>query len=48
MLLETVAETSDELLEKFFGGEELTVAEVNQALIADPTPTPPPEATPPA
>ncbi|NQX11914.1 elongation factor G [Microbacteriaceae bacterium VKM Ac-2855] len=31
-LLETVAETSDELLEKYFGGEELTVAEVKAAI----------------
>ncbi|HWU47588.1 MAG TPA: elongation factor G [Humibacter sp.] len=31
-LLETVAETSDELLEKYFGGEELTVAEVKGAI----------------
>lgn len=31
-LLETVAETSDELLEKFFGGEELTVAEIKGAI----------------
>ena len=32
VLLETVAETSDELLEKFFGGEELTVAEIKGAV----------------
>ncbi|MEJ3404451.1 elongation factor G [Rathayibacter sp. YIM 133350] len=32
VLLETVAETSDELLEKFFGGEELTVAEIKGAI----------------
>ncbi|GAB3392865.1 elongation factor G [Humibacter soli] len=31
-LLEVVAETSDELLEKFFGGEELTVAEIKGAI----------------
>jgi elongation factor G len=31
-LLETVAETSDELLEKYFGGEELTVAEIKGAI----------------
>ncbi|BDZ55503.1 elongation factor G [Agromyces marinus] len=31
-LLETVAETSDELLEKFFGGEELTVEEIKGAI----------------
>jgi elongation factor G len=31
-LLETVAETDDVLLEKFFGGEELTVAEVKGAI----------------
>ncbi|GAB3611820.1 elongation factor G [Humibacter ginsengisoli] len=31
-LLETVAETSDELLEKYFGGEELTVAEIKAAI----------------
>ncbi|RWZ64327.1 elongation factor G [Labedella populi] len=31
-LLETVAETDDELLEKFFGGEELTVAEIKGAI----------------
>jgi elongation factor G len=31
-LLETVAETDEELLEKFFGGEELTVAEIKGAI----------------
>ncbi|GAB3800054.1 elongation factor G [Humibacter antri] len=31
-LLETVAETSDELLEKYFGGEELTVPEIKGAI----------------
>lgn len=31
-LLETVAETSDELLEKFFGGEELTLDEIKGAI----------------
>jgi elongation factor G len=31
-LLETVAETDDALLEKFFGGEEITVAEVKAAI----------------
>ena len=31
-LLETVAETDDALLEKFFGGEELTVAEIKGAI----------------
>ena len=31
-LLETVAESDDELLEKYFGGEELTVAEVKGAI----------------
>src|SRR5690606_23908537 len=31
-LLETVAETDDVLLEKFFGGEELTVAEIKGAI----------------
>ena len=31
-LLETVAETDDALLEKFFGGEELTVAEIKAAI----------------
>jgi elongation factor G len=32
VLLETVAETDDVLLEKFFGGEELTVAEIKGAI----------------
>jgi elongation factor G len=32
LLLETVAETDDVLLEKFFGGEELTVAEIKAAI----------------
>ncbi|MFB2596742.1 elongation factor G [Herbiconiux sp. P17] len=32
VLLETVAETDDALLEKFFGGEELTVAEIKGAI----------------
>lgn len=32
LLLETVAETSEELLEKHFGGEPLTVAEVKAAI----------------
>ena len=32
ILLETVAETDDVLLEKFFGGEELTVAEIKGAI----------------
>ncbi|WP_298740546.1 elongation factor G [uncultured Microbacterium sp.] len=32
LLLETVAETDDALLEKFFGGEELTVAEIKGAI----------------
>nr|WP_228507972.1 elongation factor G [Herbiconiux sp. VKM Ac-1786] len=32
LLLETVAETDDELLEKFFGGEELTIAEIKGAI----------------
>jgi elongation factor G len=32
LLLETVAETDDALLEKFFGGEELTVAEIKAAI----------------
>ncbi|GAA2241374.1 elongation factor G [Herbiconiux moechotypicola] len=32
VLLETVAESDDELLEKFFGGEELTVAEIKGAI----------------
>ncbi|MBF4631654.1 elongation factor G [Clavibacter michiganensis subsp. phaseoli] len=31
-LLETVAETDDTLLEKYFGGEELTVAEIKAAI----------------
>nr|WP_277348452.1 elongation factor G [Planctomonas sp. JC2975] len=31
-LLETVAETDDELLEKFFGGEEITVPEIKAAI----------------
>ena len=31
-LLEAVAETSDELLEKYFGGEELTVAEIKAGI----------------
>ncbi|TBN57838.1 elongation factor G [Glaciihabitans arcticus] len=31
-LLETVAETDDALLEKFFGGEELTVAEIKAGI----------------
>jgi elongation factor G len=31
-LLETVAETSEELLEKYFGGEELTVEEIKGAI----------------
>ncbi|MFN3707720.1 elongation factor G [Microcella sp.] len=31
-LLETVAETSEELLEKYLGGEELTVAEIKAAI----------------
>jgi elongation factor G len=31
-LLETVAETDDALLEKYFGGEELTVAEIKAAI----------------
>jgi elongation factor G len=31
-LLETVAETSEELMEKFFAGEELTVAEIKAAI----------------
>lgn len=31
-LLESVAETSDELLEKFLGGEELTVAEIKAGI----------------
>ncbi|MCS5718183.1 elongation factor G [Herbiconiux sp. CPCC 205763] len=32
VLLETVAETDDALLEKFFGGEELSVAEIKGAI----------------
>ncbi|RUQ98874.1 elongation factor G [Labedella endophytica] len=32
LLLETVAETDDELLEKFFAGEELAVAEIKGAI----------------
>ncbi len=32
VLLETVAESDDELLEKFFAGEELTVAEIKGAI----------------
>ncbi|TXK19158.1 elongation factor G [Homoserinibacter sp. GY 40078] len=32
VLLETVAETSEELLEKYLGGEELTVAEIKAAI----------------
>ena len=32
ILLETVAESDDELLEKYFGGEELTVAEIKGAI----------------
>ncbi|WP_314146764.1 elongation factor G [uncultured Leifsonia sp.] len=31
-LIETVAETDDELLEKFFGGEEITVPEIKAAI----------------
>jgi elongation factor G len=31
-LLEAVAETSDELMEKYFGGDELTVAEIKAAI----------------
>ncbi|GAA1941812.1 elongation factor G [Agromyces allii] len=31
-LLEVVAETSDDLMEKYFGGEELTVAEIKAAI----------------
>src|SRR5690606_38850624 len=31
-LLETVAETDEALLEKYFGGEELTVAEIKGAI----------------
>ncbi len=32
VLLETIAETDDALLEKFFGGEELTVAEIKAGI----------------
>jgi len=32
LLLETVAETDDALMEKYFGGEELTVAEIKGAI----------------
>ncbi|MCS5714877.1 elongation factor G [Herbiconiux sp. CPCC 205716] len=32
LLLETVAETDDALLEKFFGGEELSIAEIKGAI----------------
>jgi elongation factor G len=32
ILLETVAETDDALMEKFFGGEEITVAEIKKAI----------------
>jgi elongation factor G len=32
MLIEAVADTSEELMEKFFNGEELTVAEIKQGL----------------
>ncbi|MEL4320553.1 elongation factor G [Leifsonia sp. YIM 134122] len=32
LLLETVAETSDDLMEKYFGGDELTVAEIKAAI----------------
>ena len=32
MLLETVAETDEDLLEKHFGGEDLTVAEIKAAI----------------
>ena len=32
VLLETVAESDDALMEKFFGGEELTVAEIKKAI----------------
>jgi elongation factor G len=32
LLLETVAETDDDLMEKFFAGEELTVAEIKGAI----------------
>ena len=31
-LLEAVAETSEELMEKYFGGEEITVAEIKKAI----------------
>src|SRR3712207_8162826 len=31
-MLESVVETSDELMEKFFGGEEITVDEIRSAL----------------
>ncbi|WP_124054106.1 elongation factor G [Arcanobacterium ihumii] len=31
-LVETVAETDDELLEKFFGGEEISIAELKKAI----------------
>src|SRR3712207_6996166 len=31
-MLESVVETSDELMEKFFGGEEITVEEIREAL----------------
>jgi elongation factor G len=31
-LIEAVAETSEELMEKYFGGEELTVAEIKQGI----------------
>ncbi len=34
MILEAVAESSEELLEKYFGGEELTQEEINGALAA--------------
>ncbi|MFK4788863.1 elongation factor G [Microbacterium sp. ZW T5_56] len=32
LILETVAETSDELMEKYFGGEELTVEEIKAGI----------------
>ena len=32
MIMESVAETSEDLLEKFFGGEELTEEEINTGL----------------
>jgi elongation factor G len=32
LLLETVAETDDELMEKYFSGEELTIAEIKHAI----------------